>query len=375
MPACGVPPTLAGMDLGIIGLARSGKTSLFNAVTRGQAQVGAYSSQSEPNVGVARVPDARVDALAAVFKPKKTTYAEIRWVDYPVAGFGAEGPGSRFLAEIAGLDAIVHVVRAFEDDSVPHPEVTVDAHRDIEALDLELAFADLALIERRLTRIEAEMRSIKATERARLDEDRALMQRLQQALEAGTPIRAVTLSEAEQRALAAYQFVTRLPVLLIVNIGEADVARATAIEAEFAERHGGPGVAVAALCAKIEAELALLDGEEAAEFRADLGLPPESPLDRAIQAAYALLGLHSFITAGDDECRAWTVRQGATAPEAAGKIHSDLERGFIRAEVSSWQELAEAGSNAELKKRGRLRTEGKTYVVQDGDVMNILFNV
>ena len=149
------------MDLGIIGLARSGKTSLFNAVTRGQAQVGAYSSQSEPNVGVARVPDARVDALASVFKPKKITYAEIRWVDYPVAGFGAEGPGTRFLAEIAGLDAIVHVVRAFEDDSVPHPEVTVDAHRDIEALDLELAFADLALIERRLTRIEAEMRSIK----------------------------------------------------------------------------------------------------------------------------------------------------------------------------------------------------------------------
>jgi GTP-binding protein YchF len=267
------------------------------------------------------------------------------------------------------------VVRAFEDDSVPHPEVTVDAHRDIEALDLELAFADLALIERRLTRIESEMRSIKATERARLEEDRALMQRLQQALEAGTPIRAVALSEAEQRALAAYQFVTRLPVLLIINIGEGDVGRGAEIEAEYIERHGGAGVAVAALCAKIEAELALLDGEEAAEFRADLGLPPESPLDRAIQAAYALLGLHSFITAGDDECRAWTVRQGATAPEAAGKIHSDLERGFIRAEVSSWEELADAGSNAELKKRGRLRTEGKTYVVQDGDVMNILFNV
>ena len=165
-------------------------------------------------------------------------------------------------------------------------------------------------------------------------------------------------------------------MLLIVNIGEADVARATAIEAEFAERHGGPGVAVAALCAKIEAELALLDGEEAAEFRADLGLPPESPLDRAIVAAYELLGLQSFLTAGDDECRAWTVPVGATAPQAAGRIHSDLEKGFIRAEVARWEDVVAAkGSSAELKKAGKLRTEGKGYVVQDGDVINILFNL
>jgi GTP-binding protein YchF len=363
------------MDLGIIGIGRSGKTSLFNAVTRGQAQVGAYSSQQEPNVGIARVPDARVDALAAVFKPKKVTYAEIRWVDYPVAGFGAEGPGNRFLAEIAGLDAIVHVVRAFEDESVPHPDGSVDAHRDIEALDLELTFADLALIERRLVRIEAEMRSMKAADRARIESDRDLLLRLQGELEAGHAIRSVALTDAEARALSAYQFVTRLPVLLVINIGEDDLARAGEVEADFAARHGGSGVAVAALCAKIEAELALLDAEEAAEFRRDLGLPAESPLDRAIQAAYTLLGLQSFITAGDDECRAWPVRRGATAPEAAGKIHSDLERGFIRAEVARWDELADAGSNAELKKRGRLRTEGKTYVVQDGDVMNILFNV
>lgn len=364
------------MDLGIIGLARSGKTSLFNAVTRGQAQVGAYSSQSEPNIGIARVPDERIDALAAVFKPKKITYAEIRWVDYPVAGFGAEGPGNRFLAEIAGLDAIVHVVRAFEDDSVPHPEQAIDAHRDIEALDLELTFADLALIERRLQRIESEMRSMKVADRARIEEDRDLLQRLQKELEAGHSIRSVTLSEAERRVLAAYQFVTRLPVLLIINIGEAQLADAATLEAEFTERHGGDGIAVSTLCAKVEAELASLDAEEAAEFRRDLGLPEESPLDRAIQAAYSLLGLQSFITAGDDECRAWTVRRGAMAPEAAGKIHSDLERGFIRAEVARWDEMVEAGgSNAELKKRGKLRTEGKNYVVQDGDVINILFNV
>ncbi|MGE0229373.1 MAG: redox-regulated ATPase YchF [Dehalococcoidia bacterium] len=363
------------MDIGIIGLARSGKTSFFNAVTRGSAQVGAYSSQQEPNVGIARVPDSRVDALAAVFHPKKTTYAEIRWVDYPVAGFGAEGPGNRFLAEIAGLDALVHVARAFEDEAVPHPEGSVDAARDIESLDLELAFADLGLIERRLGRIDAEMRSMKAADRGRLEVDRALLQRLQTELEAGRGIRSLDLTEDERRQLAAYQFVTALPVLLVVNVGEADLDRIETVEAEYAARYGGPGVAVAALCAKVEAELAGLEPAEAEEFRRDLGLPEVSPLDRAIQAAYSLLGLQSFLTAGDDECRAWTVRRGASAPEAAGKIHSDLERGFIRAEVARWDELAEAGSVAELKKRGRLRTEGKQYVVQDGDVLNILFNV
>jgi ribosome-binding ATPase YchF (GTP1/OBG family) len=219
------------------------------------------------------------------------------------------------------------------------------------------------------------MRSIKASERARLESDRALLVRLQGELEAGRAVRSVQLNEADAKALSAYQFVTRLPVLVVINIAEDDLPRAAEIEAEFEAKHGGAGVAFAALCAKVEAELAVMEEAEAAEFRADLGLPPESPLDRAIQAAYTLLGMQSFLTAGEDECRAWTVRRGATAPEAAGKIHSDLERGFIRAEVTSWQELAEAGSTAELKKRGKLRTEGKQYVVQDGDVLNILFNV
>jgi GTP-binding protein YchF len=363
------------MDLGIVGLARAGKTSFFNAVTRGQAQVGAFSAQTEPNVGVARVPDERVDALAGVFHPKKTTYAEVRWVDYPVGGFGAEGPGARFVAEIAQLDALVHVVRAFADESVPHPQQSIDPARDIESLELELAFADLALIERRLGRIEAESRSLKAAERGRLEADRALLGRLQAELEAGHALRSLALGEDEQRQLATYRFVTRLPVLLVVNIGEGQLGDAAAIEAEYATRCGGPGVAVAALCAKLEAELARLDAAEAAEFRRDLGVAAESPLDRAIQAAYGLLGLQSFLTAGEDECRAWPVRRGATAPEAAGRIHSDLERGFIRAEVARWDELVAAGSIAELKRRGRMRTEGKGYVVQDGDVLNILFNV
>ena len=351
------------MELGIVGLARAGKTSLFNAVTRGQAQVGAYSSRNEPNMGVVHVPDDRVDALAGVFKPKKVTYAEIRWVDFPVAGFGPEGPGGGFIADLARLDALVHVVRAFEDASVPHPDVTLDPHRDLEALELELTFADLALIERRVARLDSEMRSVKAGERAALERQRELMQRVREHLESGLGLRSLELDENDERELRNYQFVTRRPMLIVVNIGEADLARGGAIEEEFRARYGSEQVAVAALCAKLEAELAQMEPADAAEFRAELGLPAESPLNRAI------------VTAGDDECRAWTVRKGAMAPEAAGKIHSDLEHGFIRAEVAQWGDMVAAGSVAELKRRGQLRTEGKTYVVHDGDVLNILFNL
>jgi GTP-binding protein YchF len=364
------------MELGIIGKARSGKTSLFNAVTRGTAQVGVYSSSNEPNVGVVKVPDPRLDALAEVYRPKKVTPAEVRWVDYPVGGFGTEGPGAQLVAALAKMDALVHVVRVFRDEVIPHPDETVDPHRDVEALDLELAFADLGLIERRLTRIETEMRSMRAADRGEMERHVDLLKRMQGHLEGGHGLRSMPFTEAEAKDLRAYQFITRLPVLLVANIGEEDLGRAAEIEAEFAERYAGPAVAVAALCAKIEAELAQMDPADAEAFRADLGLPAESPRDRAIVAAYELLGVHSFLTVGEDECRAWTVRKGATAPEAAGKIHSDLEKGFIRAEVASWQDyVAAKGSTADLKKSGRLRTEGKQYVVQDGDVLNILFNL
>ena len=364
------------MELGIIGKARSGKTSLFNAVTRGTAQVGAYSAGNQPNVGTVHVPDPRVDALAEVYRTKKTTYAEIRWVDFPVAGFSTEGPGAQFVADLAKLDAIVHVVRAFEDATVPHPDETIDAHRDVEALNLELTFVDLGLIERRLSRLDTEMRSIKAAERGEMERHRDLLQRMQAHLEGGQGLRSMAFTDVEDRELRNYQFVTRLPVLLVVNVGEGDLGDVAAVEAEFGARYAEPGVAVAALCAKIEAELAQMEPEDAAAFRAELGLPPESPLDRAIVAAYELLGLQSFLTAGEDECRAWPLRRGATAPEAAGRIHSDLEKGFIRAEVATWQDVVAAkGSSADLKKAGKLRTEGKGYVVHDGDVINILFNL
>lgn len=365
------------MQLGIIGLARSGKTTIFNAVTRGAAQVGTYSSSTQPNVGVVNVPDERVDKLAEIYKPKKVTYATIQYVDFPAAGesFGkGEGPAGKFINELTRMDALIHVVRMFEDDSVPHPEATVDAHRDVATMDLEITFADLAIIERRLQRIETEMRSMKAAEREGVVRLRDLLQRMKEQLEADVPIRAQGISSDEWKLLEGSQFLTARPLLLVFNVGEDDLARRAELEAELRERYAAPGRDVAVFSGKFEMELNELSDEEAEEFRASVGVT-ESGMASAIRASYALLGLISFLTAGPDECRAWTVAAGSTAPEAAGKIHTDLQRGFIRAEVVKFQDLVECGSEAEAKKRGLLRTEGKSYIVQDGDILNILFNV
>jgi hypothetical protein len=361
------------VDLGIIGLERSGKTLFFNAVTGRSVAVGGFAG-GKPNVGVAHVPDPRLDAVAQIVQPKKKTYAEVRWVDYP-AGFGAGAPGAQFLAELAGMDALVHVVRGFEDPAVPHPLESVDAARDLESLDLELAFVDLALIERRLERIAAEERSVRAAERGALARDRTLLLRLRQQLEGGTPVRAIALDDDERRQLAQYQFVTRVPLLPVLNIGEDDVGRGAELEAAFDAAGSAQNAPAVALCARLEAEVASLEPEEAAEFRAGLGLEGQPPLDRAIRTAYEALGLITFFTAGDTECRAWALPRGESALAAAGRVHSDIERGFIRAEVAGWQDLLDAGSYANMRSQGRLRTEGKTYEVQDGDVINVLFNV
>lgn len=365
------------MQLGIIGLARSGKTTIFNAVTRGTAAVGTYSSSSQPNVGVVNVPDERVDRLADLYKPKKVTYATIQYVDFPAAGesFGkGEGPAGKFINELGRMDALIHVVRKFEDDSVPHPEVSIDPDRDIATMDLELAFADLAIIEKRLQRLDTEMRSAKAGERDSMTRLRELLNRMKGELESEVPIRAQTISEDEWKLLEGSQFLTGRPMLVLVNIGDADLPNRAAIEEEFRERHKGPERDLAVFSGRFEMELNELDEAEATEFRESAGVT-ESGMAGAIRLSYALLGLISFLTAGPDECRAWTVRRGASAPEAAGKIHSDLQRGFIRAEVMRFEDLIAAGSEAEVKKRGQLRTEGKTYIVQDGDILNILFNV
>ena len=268
--------TLAAWNSGIIGSARSGKTSLFNAVTGGSALVGSYSSTVEPVLGTVRVPDDRVDALAEIFRPARVTFAEIRWVDYPVAGFGPSGPGTRFVADLAKLDALVHVVRMFDDPRVSPPQGTVDPERDLETIELELQFADLALVERRLERIGAEMRSIRVGERSELERDQRLMMRLQAHLAGGAALRSLELSADEALALRNYRFVTRLPQLVVVNIGEEQLPDLQAIEAEYSRRHVGPGAAVAALCAKIEAELAAMQPAEAREFRGEFGLDDSS---------------------------------------------------------------------------------------------------
>lgn len=365
------------MQLGIIGLARAGKTTVFNAVTKGSAQVGAYSASAQPNVGVVNVPDERVDRLTALYKPKKTAYATIQYVDFPAAGesFGkGEGPAGKLIQDIARTDALIHVVRAFEDETVPHVEVTIDPHRDIVTMDLELAFADMAIIEKRIQRIDSEMRSIKAGERDILQRTRDLMGRLKAGLENDIAIRAQEISAEDEKLMEGTQFLTAKPLLLMINIGESDLARRAELEAEYRARYQAPKRDVAVFSGKFEMDLNELSEEDAEEFRASVGVT-ESGMANAIRMSYGLLGLISFLTAGPDECRAWTVEKGASAPEAAGKIHSDLRRGFIRAEVIKFEDLIAAGSEAEAKKKGVLRTEGKQYIVQDGDIINILFNV
>jgi GTP-binding protein YchF len=326
---------------------------------------------------VVNVPDERVDRLAEMYHPKKTTYATIQYVDFPAAGeaFGkGEGPAGKFINDLARMDALIHVVRAFEDESVPHPEVTIDPLRDVATMDLELAFADLAIIEKRLQRIEAEMRSIKAGERDALQRTRDVLGRLKGGLEAETPIREQGLTEEDWKSLEGSQFLTALPLLIIINVGEGELGRRAEIEARYRPSQKRENRELAVFCGKFEMELNDLSDEEAEEFRASAGVT-ESGMAGAIRLSYELLGLISFLTAGPDECRAWTVPRGATAPEAAGKIHSDLRRGFIRAEVIRFEDLMACGSEAEARKRGLLRTEGKQYVVQDGDILNILFNV
>jgi GTP-binding protein YchF len=364
-------------DVGILGLSQSGKTTVFNAVTRGNAQTG-YGGAQGPNIGVVKVPDGRLAVLAEMYHPKKVTPADIRYVDFPAAGtaFGrGEGPGGQFLAEVRKTDALIHVVRIFDNPEVSHPEGSIDPMRDISTLELELQFADQALIERRLDRLNSELRSLKQAERGQGERELTLLKRLQHGLEAEQPIRAQEVSDEEERLIAGYRFLTQRPMLVLLNIGEADVPRADQIEAEYRSKITTPGTEVAAFCGKLEMDLVELDEAEAREYRQELGLAEETGLNRAIRLSYHLMGLISFLTAGEDECRAWTVQDGATAPQAAGKIHSDLERGFIRAEVIRFDDLVAAGSMAEAKKRGTVRMEGKSYVVKDGDITNILFNV
>ncbi|MDY6892592.1 MAG: redox-regulated ATPase YchF [Chloroflexota bacterium] len=366
------------MEIGIIGLPKCGKTTIFNALTRGNAQTGAYSSAAlTPNIGVVKVPDPRLDRLTDLFKPRRTTPAEVTYIDIaaPAKGFGKDdGPGGQFLSYLSKVDALVHVVRAFRDEKLPHVEGSIDPERDIAAMNLELAFSDLAIIERRLERLTASLKGAKQQDREAISREKILLTNIKTALENDIPIREQEFSEQETKEIEGFQFLTAKPMLLLINIGEEQLSEANSIETQLSSRYQRPHLKVAVLCGQIEMELSQLGDDEAQEFRASLSLS-ESGLDRMVKLSYSLLGLISFFTVGSDEVKAWTIRTGTIAHKAAGKIHTDIERGFIRAEVIGYNDLAQCGSLAEARKQGILRLEGKTYIVQDGDVITILFNV
>ena len=358
------------MKAGIIGLPSSGKSTLFQLLTGAAAP--APGSRPEARLGVARVPDPRVDALAAIYSPRKSTWATVEYADVPGVAKG-EGSALVDLPALRNVDALVHVVRAFESDRVPHPDGSVDPLRDAKMIELELILADLDAVERRLTRLEA---GIKKANQAEDVAERAIFLRMKDCLEGERPLRELALADDERRRLRSYSFLSEKPMLLVVNLGEGGIREA----AGFLERSGlvafaaRPHLAFCPVAAPIEAEMAELPAEDARAFREDLGLH-EPGLDRVIRTSYALLGLISFLTTGEDECRAWTIRRGTRAQQAAGAVHSDIERGFIRAEVVAFEDLVAAGSIAACREKGTLRLEGKDYEVRDGDVINFRFNV
>jgi hypothetical protein len=364
------------MDLGIVGLPLCGKTTVFNALTHGHAEAGGHRAGVETHIGVVKVPDERLNKLAAQFQSKKVTQAELRYLDLPAMGatFGRGGPSSQVLSALSASDGLLHVVRTFQREDVPHPQGSIDPHRDIAAMDVELVLADLAVVEKRLERLAPVVRAAKPGEREAGEREMELLRRVKASLESETPLRAQNLAPEEEKALRDYALLTLKPILLIVNVGEHDASRIADIEREFAARYAAAGTPVVALCGQLEMELAQLSEEEAWEFRQELGLT-DSGVRRVLQKTFDLMGLITFYTVVGDECRAWTVPRATPAQQAAGKIHSDMERGFIRVEVIGWQELLACGSLAEARKRGILRTEGKGYPVQDGDVLHILFSV
>ncbi|HVB59259.1 MAG TPA: redox-regulated ATPase YchF [Candidatus Acidoferrales bacterium] len=352
------------MQTGIIGLPQVGKTSLFRILTR--ARVEARSAPNQAHVGIARVPDARVAKLAEVFKPKKITYATIEYVD--IGGLQKDREkNSASLVPLREADALAHVVRLFENPTVPHEAGSLDAMRDIESVDIELMLHDLEQAAKRIERVEKDLKKKKDS---LLEAELNLLTRCRQALEAETPLRELEFKPEELKMITGFMFLTRKPMLYVLNLGDEEAPEIDrVIEKHHLEKLASKRqTAVVPFCGKIEAELAELDDAEVGEMMRAYGLK-ESGRDRLIQASYRLLGLISFLTCGEPECRAWTIERGMSAPKAAGAIHSDIERGFIKAEVVNWEELLQAGGFPVARERGQVRLEGKEYIVQDGDVI------
>jgi GTP-binding protein YchF len=366
------------LEVCIIGLPKSGKTTIFNVLTRGKADTKAYATSTlAPNIGVSKVPEPRLEVLDRIFHPKKVTPAEVKYVDIVgiAKDFGkGEGISGQFLNYLSNADALLNVVRAFEDENVPHIDGTINPKRDIATMNLELVFSDLAIIERRLKRLEDSLKGAKQSERDPILKEQALLQRIKSELEKEVPIWQQSLSGEEIKSLANYQFLTAKPMLLIINVGEKQLTIDTSFEAEIRSTYAHTQFEVVALCGKLEMELTQLGDADGAEFRKALGLT-EPAVDRIIRLSYRLLGLISFFTIVSDELKAWTITKGMSAVKAAGKIHSDIEKGFIRAEVANFDDLVKYGSLAEARKHGLLRLEGKNYIVQDGDIITFLFNI
>lgn len=366
------------MAIGIIGLSLSGKTTVFNAVTRGHADVAGFGAGGQqPNIGMVKVPDPRLVPLAKLAKSKRIVQAEVEYLDIPAApdGLGmSRGIDGAYLNLLQRCEALLLVTRAFEDPAVPSAGGSVDPYRDAAALGGELVLSDLTLLERRKERLDQQMRSAKVADRDNLSRERALIVSISEALEAEIPVREQSLPTEAKSILDNFQLLTAKPLVVVFNIGEGQATSAESPATARAERTAKPGTAVVSMCGKLEMELAQMTTEDEAEFRGSLGVGV-SALDQMVRVSYDLLGLMSFLTTGEDETRAWTIPKNTAAVDAAAKIHTDIQRGFIRAEVMSYDTLVGAGSVAEVRRQGALRQEGKTYVIKDGDVVNFLFNI
>jgi GTP-binding protein YchF len=367
------------VKVGIVGLPLVGKSTIFNLLTHGHVDTSSWGGgKGEAHIGIAQVPDAKLERLTEIFLPKKVTHATVEYVDLPGLARG-EGKSiesremNSYLTNLKNVDALLHVVRGFADENIPHSEGSVDLGRDIGLFELEMIFSDLAIIEKRLERLSRDLKKGKTPE---LEMENAVLERFKAALEQEQPLRDLVLTEEEQKRVRGFTFLSAKPMLVVLNLGDGDVDKiahaAQAFGLENLTRH--KGVAVTAVCGKIEAEISALPDEDARLFMEDLGLPA-SGLARMIQESYSLLGLQSFYTAGEPEVRAWTIFKNTTASQAAGVIHSDFERGFIKAEVVSYDDMVQLGSFAAARNKGALRLEGKDYLVSENDVILFRFNV
>ncbi len=356
------------MRLGIIGLPQTGKTTLFNALTRGTQPTGVATGKIEVHTAVVDVPDPRVDRLSAMFKPKKTIYAKVTYAD--VAGLdgsaGKSGISGTLLNQLTQMDGFIHVIRVFEDENVAHPAGSIDPARDIQTMDSEFILNDLIAVERKLERLAEERKKGGGRDKATVEHEIVLFERMHQALNQEFPLRDLEISAEEEKAFSGFGFLTRKPLLIVLNQSEGQAAP----KIDYPHQHSQ----VAALQGKLEMDIAQLPPDEMELFLQEYGIE-EPSLNRVIRLSYDLLGLQSFFTVGPDECRAWTVHRGASAPEAAGVIHTDLQKGFIRAEVVHYDDLVGLGGMNEAKAHGKVRLEGKEYVVKDGDVINIRFAI